>query len=480
MSLILTVSGPASGISTTFQFRFFVKDPAGILHQSQVQNYTTTPGQSQFSILVGYPSVSFPGSTSLVGQYSASVDQLAPLSMPNAANTSFYVKLTDSFEYQRTQTVFIQASGYNASEFVTVDIRTQTGSVLVFSQTLQSDLTGKISAQWYVPVDAAIDSYTLTLTGASTIKNPADTQRFSVNPATMTITAVAPSKSSYQRTEIMKFSFMPKYPDGSTPSTGVGLLNLMDPSRANVTLTATYDSASGTFNATYTTSVPSPTGTWTATLFSHTYSDAFGNTGPGGPVSSAPQLTPASLSVNVATNINFVLGQQTKFNATITYPDGTKLTSGTVSSYLLYSGTPTINESIPLVFDTGLGLWIGTYTPKPSDTGGLWSLVVKASDSSTPPDSGYATRAISLQNSTTPPSSTAPFPLYYWGIIAALIAGLVLAVLLGFRRRKETHARLKIDLEAVRSEAGRIESQDFFKSIKDQLTKDEDHSPNPH
>jgi hypothetical protein len=41
-----------------------------------------------------------------------------------------------------------------------------------------------------------------------------------------------------------------------------------------------------------------------------------------------------------------------------------------------------------------------------------------------------------------------------------------------FRRHKTTHANLKLDLEAVRSEAGRIESQEFFQSVKDQLKKD--------
>ena len=104
-------------------------------------------------------------------------------------------------------------------------------------------------------------------------------------------------------------------------------------------------------------------------------------------------------------------------------------------------------------------------------TGGLWSLVVTASDSPTPPNTGSATRAITVQNTT---SGNQSFPLYYFGIIAALLALLLLAVFLAFRRRKVTHARLKIDLDAVRSEAGRIESTDFFKSVKEQVAKEKD------
>lgn len=476
VTLILTVSGFSSTVGTTYQFRFLVRDPANVTYQSNLQNYTTVAGQYQFTVRVTYPSATFPGSNSLIGQYIATVDQLQPVASPGVATSSFFLSLTDGSEYQRTQTVNIQGSGYRALESVNVVIRNVRTSTVVFSQSIQASPTGLVITNWVIPVNASIGTYALTMTGVITVKSPSDSQLFSVNPATMTIGAITTVKSTYQRTETMKFSFQPTYPDGTTASTGVGLLNLMDANRRNVTLTAYYDSVSKNFNTTYTTSSINQTGTWTATLFPHSYSDAYQNTGPGMKVSINPQLTPATLAVSVSTDTNFVLGQQSKFNASITYPDGTALTSGMVSAYLLYSGTPAINDSIPLVYDTGLGLWVGTYTPKPSDTGGLWSLVVEASDSPTPPNTGSARRAITLQNNTTSsPGSSPPFPSYYFGIIAALMAGLLVATFLAIRRRKVTHARLKIDLEAVRSEAGQIESQDFFKSIKEQVTKDEEH-----
>jgi len=111
-----------------------------------------------------------------------------------------------------------------------------------------------------------------------------------------------------------------------------------------------------------------------------------------------------------------------------------------------------------------------TYTIRPSDTGGLWSLVVKAADSPTPPNTGSASRAITVQNTT----GNASFPLYFFGIIATLLAALLVAVFFVFKRRKVTHARLKIDLDAVRTEAGRIENTDFFRSVKDQVKKEKD------
>jgi len=269
----------------------------------------------------------------------------------------------------------------------------------------------------------------------------------------------------------MDFFFQPTYPDGTFPSTGVGLLTLAGPSGKGVTLTATYDGQSQAFEASYLTFLDNQTGTWTASLSGHAYSDAAGNSGPGTIVTTASQLTTIPLTVSVTTNSTISVGQQLKFNATVTYPNGTPFQSGTVKAYLLYSGTPVVNDTVPVVFDTTLKVWVGTYTIRSSDTGGLWSLVVKASDSPTPPNTGSSTRAVTVQNTT---GGSASFPLYYFGIIAALIAALLVAVFLAFRRRNVTHARLKIDIEAVRTEAGRIESTDFFQSVKGQVKKEKD------
>jgi hypothetical protein len=286
----------------------------------------------------------------------------------------------------------------------------------------------------------------------------------------MVVAAITLLKPIYQRTETMQFSFQSTYPDGSVASTGVGLLTLSGPTGGKIILTSTYNSNSQTFSANYTTSTSNQTGVWSVMLGARAYSDAYGNTGPGYAISNSATLHPAVLAIAVTTNTNIAVGQQLKFNVTVAYPDDTFLQSGgTVKAYLIYSGTPTINDSVPIVFDTTLGLWVGTYTARSTDTGGLWSLIVKASDSTTPANSGTATRAITVQN--TPPAS---FPLYYFGIIAAIIAALLIAFFLVFKRRRVTHARLKIDLDAVHSEAGRIESSEFFRSVKDQVRKEKE------
>jgi len=84
-----------------------------------------------------------------------------------------------------------------------------------------------------------------------------------------------------------------------------------------------------------------------------------------------------------------------------------------------------------------------------------------------------ANSAVMVQSSGSS-SGNVSFPLYYFGILAALIAAILAGGFLAIRRHKVTHAKLKIDLEAVKSEAGRIENQEFFQSVKDQLKKDKD------
>jgi hypothetical protein len=401
-TVVLTVGGATGG--TLYQFRFWVKDPAANLHSSVLQNYTTASGQTQFTLPVFfYPTSSFSGPNNLVGQYFLNATQLRPvIANPSVAQTYFLIFLTDNYQYQRTETVRVQATGYNVVEPVAVKIATaSTPPTTVFAVNTTASISGVVTANWHIPPFAILDpkGYIATVTGTTTVKTPADVSGFNVNPASMTISSLNSLKSTYQRTETMSFSFRPVYPDGTFASTGVALLTLARPGGGNVTLTTAYSIASQTFNATYKTSVTNVTGTWTASLAVNAYADAWGNSGPSTRLTNTPQLVPAILTINIAATTYVPIGQQVKLNATVTYPDGTTLTTGTgVKSYLIYTGTPTVTHTIPLTFDTGLQHWFGSYTPQTSDPGGLWSLIVNATDSPTPPNTGSASTAVTLQD----------------------------------------------------------------------------------
>jgi len=657
ITLILSVSGALPG--TQYQFNFFVRDPSTRIWGSIAENYTTSLGETQFGIILAYPSAAFVGrgTSSLVGQYVGWVNQMKPAvaSNPVAVTPSgFYFIVTDKIEYQRTETIGIRASGYNASETTTIIIRTQTTSTVVLNATAIASSTGLVTGSWKIPRNAVLDNYVITITGKSTAKNPADAHGFAVKAALVSVSALSASKTSYERTETMKFSFAARYPDGQYANSGTALVLVTGAGGNSVSLTTVYDNVAQTFNATYRTFPGNQTGTWTATLAVNGFDDGFGNTGPGTAVTASPQLQPATLTVTITSKSYFAISEQIKFNATIQYPDLTELTdqTGQAAAFLLFSGGGHNDTITQLVYDSTLNLWVGTYSPG-IEPGGLWSLNVAGADSASPPNSGRATKTIQLQDripiasftfttgtiltsvsvnfdgttsydpdgtvvgyswdfgdgstgsgatpthsysitgtysvklnvtdnsgstkvstqtvtitdrpptialtqsataatsgqsivitisasdpdgtiaTTTvnwgdgttdtisgPPttdshiyslgagsssatytitvtvhdntgstmsvtsspitvqpiqsSSNVSFPLYYFGILAALIAALLIGTFLAFRRHKVTHARLKIDLEAVKAEAGRIENQEFFQSVKDQLKKDKE------
>ena len=566
ITIVLTVGNAQT--PRTYSFDFLVRDPSTTLWTSNRQNYTTLPGETEFSLILLFPSPEFLcstscPSTSLVGTYLVGVNQIAPFPpTPNPVATAwFFVGLTDRFQpYQRTETVSIVATRYLPGESVNVAIRTSTTSTLVYSHTAIASAGGQVTDSWGIPKNATVtEDYILTLTGSNTSKNPADAQGFNVQVAFMTISSLSSSKSTYLRTETFSFSFQPTYPSGEIANTGLALITLTRPDRVNRTLTASYNSTNQIFVATYKTTATNQTGTWTGSLANYGFDDGFGNIGPSSTLASSPDLLKATLTPSIAMKTTFARSEQIKFNATIPYPDGTLLTSGAVSSALSLIGGG-YTASVPVVFDTSLNLWIGIYNPIGGEPSGLWSLNVTALDSATPVNSGSAVKAIQIQNA--PPVATftgssnnvftggtvtldatsssdidgtivsylwdfgdgstgsgatashsyanggtytvrltvtdnqgathspsgytvtvtaapqsgdiASLPLFYFAILAGALAAAIGGAVFALRRHKVTHARLKIDLDAVRTEAGRIEKQECCQSVKDQLKKDKD------
>ncbi len=563
ITLLLTVSGASP--STSYGFDFIVQDPANANCTSTIQ-HTTGIVETGFYIIVSFPGALFSGScapTSLVGGYRVYVNQTKPVFKRNVnPGVFFLIGLVDSlppYVYVRTQTVHIQATEYQPGEPAIVNIRTTSSLTLVFTNSTTASPAGAVTSAWKIPRNATVmEGYLVSVSGL-TPKSPSDTQPFSVQAAPMTISTLGSSKLVYQRTETFSFSFQPVYPDGSLAETGIALVTLARPDRVNVTLTANYDVTSQEFLAVYKTADTNQTGTWTASVAPHAFDDGNGNDGPSTMISVSPQLQPASLIVSIASKSNYAVSQQIMFNATIQYPDGTSLQAGPVSSFLAFSGGGH-NDSVPILYDSTLQLWIGSYTLGYTEPGGLWSLEVSASDSASPSNSGFAVRVLTLQdrppiasftesaitalpgvainfngtasndpdgtivnfswnfgdgstgttliathsysapgtytveltvtdNSGTVSSSTstvtveappsapngnATLPLFYFGILAAVIAAMLGGGFAYFGRHRVTHANLKIDLEAVKTEAGRIENNEFFQSVKEQLRKEKD------
>jgi hypothetical protein len=97
------------------------------------------------------------------------------------ANATFTVGLTNATEYHRFQNVDIRAAAYKPSENVTAKI--SFFGKIVQQQNVTADSGGIIYANWTVPFNATIGTYTLNITSISanpTTKSPVDVQTFRV------------------------------------------------------------------------------------------------------------------------------------------------------------------------------------------------------------------------------------------------------------------------------------------------------------
>ena len=580
--MILDVSSAAP--TTAYQFVFGVQDPATHVWISVPQNYTTLPTQQEFIIIVSYPSSSFNatgGVNSLVGVYPASVSQTKPVPRNNVASTFFRIGLTDNTVYQRTHTVSIKATGYQAFEPVNVRITTSPGSTVVLNNPDFADGLGVVTDRWTIPPNADLSqTYVVTATGSFTSKSPADVDGFTITPAQMTISSLSSYRGTYQRTQQVRISFQASYPSLAYANTGSANVTLIRPNSTAFNITASYDATSQNFAAVYRLPINAPVGPWTARLNINNFDDSYGNRGPASQVSTTFTVQVATLTVTTSlAKTTFVLNERIPLNMTMTYPDGTPLGSADHATGRLSLSGGSYVASIPLIYDTSTAQWEGLYIPTGNEPTGLWSLSVNGTDNATPVNTGVSSNVITLNkrattvsvscnpsqitvgqqvtctatvsdvdvgtaitptgqvtispafdnpqqcnlpsgsgpsascsvifvtrpqsqgantvtasyggdsheglSSTTasviiqqpPPTNTSgdnPFtlPLFYFAIIAGIIAAIV-AVFVAFRHRT-THTRLKIDLEAVKSEAGKIENQAFFQSVKDQLSKDKD------
>jgi PKD repeat protein len=197
-----------------------------------------------------------------------------------------------------------------------------------------------------------------------------------------------------------------------------------------------------------------PSATYTITVTTHDNSGSTASATPGITVTDRPPVItwtpPAATAVS---------GQAVTVAISSSDPDGT------VTGVTVNWGDGKVDTLTP-----GTTTDSHTYSLTSSSPSATYTITVTVVDNSG--STKTATSSIAIQPIQS--GSNISFPLYYFGILAALIAALLIGTFLAFRRHKVTHARLKIDLEAVKAEAGRIENQEFFQSVKDQLKKDKE------
>jgi LPXTG-motif cell wall-anchored protein len=165
-------------------------------------------------------------------------------------------------------------------------------------------------------------------------------------------------------------------------------------------------------------------------------------------------------------------------NAKVVTPDGADFTAGTVTATTHHS-TFQIGNPLQLSYDQMHGKWVGSYTANSTNPAGIWFIQVNATDAYG--NSGYGSTSTLV---TIPPTQQPPPPQtstfnYLWILVIGLVAALaVLASFIVYRRGKLVRRVLKVDLEAIHAEAAKVENNEFFKNVKEQLREQRKDTPN--
>ena len=146
-------------------------------------------------------------------------------------------------------------------------------------------------------------------------------------------------------------------------------------------------------------------------------------------------------------------------------PGGDNFTSGTVTVTTYYS-TRQIGSPLQLFYDQSRGKWVGSYTVNATNPAGIWQIQVNATD--TYGNMGQGSTS-TLVNMPAGPQQSSTFN-YLLVLVIALLGGFaVLVSWIVFGRRRILRKVLKVDLEAIHAEAKKVENQDFFKKVQEQL-----------
>jgi len=192
-------------------------------------------------------------------------------------------------------------------------------------------------------------------------------------------------------------------------------------------------------------------------------------------------VSTAVLSVSSSTpNSTYTTGSIIVINAIVVTPGGDDFTSGTVIATTHYSSVQ-IGSPLLLSYDQTHGKWVGSYTVNSTSPTGLWFIQVNATDVYGNSGYGSTSTVVTLPPSQQPLSPTSSAFNYLWIIVIVLIAALaILGSFIVYRRGRMVRRVLKVDLEAIHAEAAKVENNEFFKNVKEQLKEQRKPSSNEH
>jgi hypothetical protein len=449
---------------TPYVFSWSIRDPSGASSSATSSVVSQTPSWSFSKI---YPANFSGASLKLPGVYSINVSETLPASTPTAVIGTFVVGITDSGTYQRTYPVGIQAGGYLPTDLVNMTITRSGNPIPTFSASRTADSNGFVTASWSTLPGTTTGNYIVTVVGKNTPpKAVPDAQQFIVYPTNITTTGLSPGKTSLERTETQGFRFNANYLGGLTTTQASSTIRLTEPDGTTTHLTpASYNSSLGEYTAAFAIPISSQTGTWTAFVDQNSLSDPYGNGGPLQPKSVTFNVLPAILTVTLVSSSTVVtVGETLTMQASVATPNGAIFSRGTAVASITISGR-SIGSGLSLTYDPTRGQWIGNYKVAPSDPSGAWLVTISASDGYG--NIGQSSVVVSVN---VPTAQSSISMLWSYLVIVLLVAALGFIILIT-RKRGVTRREVKLDLQAIKTQADKVKGDDFLKSVRDQLRR---------
>jgi hypothetical protein len=325
--------------------------------------------------------------------------------------------------YERTQSVDILGGGIFPGTGLRLTIRDPAGNI-VDQTTLASTTAGNFNQSWRIPQNAITNVFTAFIDGTGVFDNPqqdyVSEAKFTVTQAVLSLNILQEPNSTYQRTKNAGFSIVLQYPDGSPVTTsqsgGQSATLLQDQSTvafANLTVT---NPANGVWTAqTKILANDTPSSKYRFEIPAMSFDDGYGNKGgPADTYSNFFSVTNATLLISSqvnGTNIQIPFGQVSLISK-VTYPDGTPLTSGTVTVAV---STGSSVSQLQSTYDPAIGEWRAAYSSTLFDLTriGTWRLKVYAAD--TYGNSGGATYEVAAQ------------PYLFVGLLVIAVAAILIA-----------------------------------------------------
>ena len=374
-----------SGLAPSVTYYVWIEGPA-----DNRTHFTQTSFASAVGGLIPSGTVIFPLKADIpLGTYVVSLSTSA--SDDNAqAITHFGVWGPLKPLYQRTEPIKIVGGGLFPGTSLRLTIRNPAGS-FVLQSSLATTTDGRFNATWKTSEDAITDVYSIFIDGTGTFDNPqqdyVSQSKFTITPAVLSLNITQQPNEVYQRTEQAMSSLTLKYPDGSPvlkykPDIHPIVL-LRDQGTVSFASLTLADAANGVWSAGVKIPVNATTsGKYRFELPAMAFDDGYGNKGGSGNIfSDYFQVRNASLRIKSEVNgtqIQIPFGQ-VSIISTVTYPDGSPLTNGTVR--LVVATGSTVSE-LKSVYDPNIRAWRAAYSSTFSDLlrPGTWTLNVTAAD----------------------------------------------------------------------------------------------------